>query len=56
MGRTIKDGPSHDIKTCGVRHWSAYTARLLEDILKMAINLLGYAEYLIPCKAYRLLD
>ena len=54
MGRIIRDGPTYDIKTCGARHWSVYTGRLLEDIQKMVINLLGYAEYLIPCKAYRL--
>jgi hypothetical protein len=35
MGCTIRDGPAHDIKTCGTRHWSACTARHLEDISKI---------------------
>ena len=45
MGRTIKDGPAHQMTTCGARHGLAHTARHQGDILKMAQDLLGYVVY-----------
>jgi hypothetical protein len=54
MGRTAKDGPAHKITACGSRHSSEHVARHLGDILKIAKNLLRYAECNISCKDYLL--
>jgi hypothetical protein len=44
MGRTIRGGPAHKIKACGARHFLAFAARLQEGILKIEIDLIGYAR------------
>ena len=56
MGRTIRDGLAHKIKACGPRHCSAYTARFLEGILKIEIDLIGYARYRVPYDVYHVTD
>ena len=56
MGRTTRDDPDHKMMACGSWHSSAHTARLLGNILKIAYNLLGYAECMIPCIDYLLPD
>jgi hypothetical protein len=56
MDRTNGGGPDHKIKTRGAQHCLACTARLLEDILKIEIDLLEYARYCILYNDYHVTE